>query len=96
MPETQIAIALLAASVAALLGSYAWLAASRRYKWTTVRSLCIVLCCALVLPLYGMAGFVTSDHVIEVGMGLTLGFGLKSSLEVFIAVIYIGSLVGAI
>lgn len=57
MTSSQIAVALLIAPFAAITGSYMWLYLSRRYLWSTKKTLMIVLACCSFLPIYGTNTF---------------------------------------
>ncbi|KAI3654152.1 hypothetical protein MP228_000871 [Amoeboaphelidium protococcarum] len=99
MTSEQIAVAIILAAIAALFGSYFWLGISRRFQWSTKRSLVTVLCVAMVLPSYGLLGFIPSDAyvvLIDSQPPLTLSFGLRSPMEMYVGVVLMGSLLGAI
>ncbi|KAI3657510.1 hypothetical protein MP638_001203 [Amoeboaphelidium occidentale] len=92
MTDTQIAIAVAITPIGALFGVYFWLWLSRRLQWTTKRTLMVLLCIGCLLPTYGLLGYINVTGKVQLGPQITLGFGLSSSLEMYVAVVLFGSL----
>ena len=104
MTTSQLTVALGLAPFSALAGGYFWLWMSRRNNWSTKKMLLILLSLTLLLPIYGLLGYIPNTYEVTVIAGtgpnkegaLTLGFGLKSVLEMYIATCYLSSLLGAV
>jgi UMF1 family MFS transporter len=103
MSNRQISIALVIGPIAALCGGYFWLWVSRRFNWTTQKVLLVLLGLACALPVYGLLGYIpgTPEYQVIAGEGpnntgaITIGFGMKSVMEMYIAVFYFAALVGS-
>eukprot|EP00158_Paraphelidium_tribonemae_P005278 Partr_v1_DN27261_c0_g1_i2_m38611 putative Vacuolar effluxer which mediate the efflux of amino acids resulting from autophagic degradation. The release of autophagic amino acids allows the maintenance of protein synthesis and viability during nitrogen starvation (By similarity) len=104
MTAAQISVALVMAPIFALAGGYWWLWISRRYRWTTKKTLLILLGFTTLLPIYGLLGYtnIKSQYVFAeadeaTGSGkITLGFGLTSVVEMYVAVGLFAILLGAV
>lgn len=85
-----------------ILGSLAWPVLQRRFHWTNLRILVLLVFLASLIPAYGCLGFVIGKRVEPqagegsqtTSVGLRFG-GLTTQEEMFVLAIYFGSVYGA-
>ncbi|KAG6915538.1 hypothetical protein DXG01_011003 [Tephrocybe rancida] len=73
-----------------ILGSLAWPYLQRRYQWSNLRVIVILVLMASAIPAYGCLGFLSVFHGDSIRFG-----GLTTQGEMFALAVYFGSVYGA-